>query len=106
MIALMLLSTAIIMSLIVMEQARRVTVLATEVRRAQSLMTMLLETPPEALEDLSGQATGFTWRLQTRPTGAERPIEICRRSVDLVSASGGRAYQAATQVTCPAADPA
>jgi hypothetical protein len=102
-VALLILSTTLIMSFQALQQAGRTAQAAGEARRAQSLITFLLETSPRVLETRQGQQDGFSWRFETDATGAERPIEVCRRSVTLQSQASGRTYAAATLETCPVA---
>ena len=82
-------------------RARDVADVALETRRAQTLLTGLIErgTPSFAVQD--GESDGFRWRVETTTTGAERPIEVCRRAVSLENLRTGRAYRAATLEACP-----
>lgn len=99
--ALVILSTAVILSLQAMAGAKQAAALAWEVRRAKILTVQLLETGPRQFEEASGSDQGFDWRLVTQATGADRPIAICRRAVSLVSHDRHKAYETSTLVTCP-----
>lgn len=104
-VALSILSVALIFSFEALQQARAVAEAAWEARQAQTLAAELLERPL----DLSGPAVGvqqhFAWRLETTPMGAERPVEICRHAVSLVHTRSERTYEAATLATCPPQEP-
>jgi len=102
-VALMILSLAVILSMTALQQARQAANAALEVREAGILLSRLLESGPRSMEPASGQAQGFAWALNTTPTGSERPIEVCRRQALVTSAASGRSYAAATQETCPPA---
>lgn len=99
--ALVILSTAVILSLQAMAGAKQAAALAWEVRRAKVLTIQLLETGPRRFEEATGSDREFDWRLVTQATGAERPIAICRRAVSLVSRARHKSYSTSTLVTCP-----
>lgn len=106
MVALLILAMSVIFSLQATGQADRVVDMAWETRRAQTLLSHLVETAPRNLEDAVGQSDGFSWRVETRVTGAERPIAVCRREVRLESAATRRRFQASTLEVCPVEAPA
>ncbi len=97
----MIISLALAMSYQILQQARQAATVAWEARRADTLLRFLLETSPRSLDVRTGATDGFSWRVQTDSTGAETPIQICRRSAMLHAAGSGRTYQAATLETCP-----
>ena len=99
--ALLILSMALIMSFQALQQAGKVSVAAWEVRRADTLLSYLIQTTPPSFEVKTGQDQGFDWRVETDATGAARPIEICRRSVTLHGLASGRTFAAATLQVCP-----
>lgn len=100
-VALLILSSTLIMSFQALQQAGRTANAAGEARRAQTLLVYLLETSPRVLEPREGEVEGFSWRVEMDATGAERPIEVCRRSATLHARTSGRTYAAATLETCP-----
>lgn len=105
-VALLIISLSVIFSLQSIDQTKRVGELAWELRQAQTALSYLLEFAPSQFEASEGQAGDFTWRVQTDETGAEQPIEICRRAATLTSVETGRVYNGALFVTCPQRDPA
>lgn len=100
-VALMIISVTLIMSFQALQQADRTAKAALEARRAQTLLAYLLETTPRAFAEREGEGEGFTWRVETDATGAERPIEVCHLRAVLHSQASGRTYAAATLQTCP-----
>lgn len=99
--ALMIFSMALVFSLQAVARARLSADQATEVAQAHQLLAWLIETGPRSFTDSSGVAQGFTWRIETRSTGAERPIAVCHRQAFVTNLLSHRAYQAETQETCP-----
>lgn len=100
-VAMLILSLSLMMSLSALGRAREVADVASEVRRAQVLMVHLMETAPRRYGSVAGLSDEFAWSVETVVTGAERPIEICRRALTLKNARSGRTYAAATQEVCP-----
>jgi hypothetical protein len=105
-VALLIFALALVFSLQAGRQARAAADQASEVRQAHTLLAQLLETGPQQFEDASGAAGAFSWQVETRTTGAERPIEICHRQVAVTNLRTKRAYRAATLETCPLQAPA
>jgi hypothetical protein len=99
-VAMLILTVVLIMSLRGLGQARDAGDLAWEARRANSLLAHLIEDAPHRYEVSTGTTDGFSWQVETTGTGAERPIEVCRRAVTLASRTG-RTYRAATLEACP-----
>jgi hypothetical protein len=77
---------------------------ASEVQRAQLVLTHVMETAPRAVGLANGSMDGFEWTLETHLTGAERPIAVCRRAAAARHAVTGRIYAAETLETCPPTD--
>ncbi|MDZ4372183.1 MAG: hypothetical protein U1C74_12265 [Phenylobacterium sp.] len=100
-VAVLILATALILSLAALGQARAAADVAWEARQAKVLLDYLLQTGFHQDQPLVGKTGAFTWVLRTEATGAERPIAICRRSVSLEHGQSGRSYAAATLETCP-----
>ena len=100
-VALMIITMTLIMSFKAMAQAGQTTAAASEVRRAEALLSYLLETTPRSYEVATGRTDGFSWRVELDATGAERPVEVCRRAASLTAIASGRSYKAATLETCP-----
>jgi len=97
----LILSLTLVMSLRTLGQARDAADAAWEVRRAHSLLAHLIEAAPHRYAPSAGESDGFAWTVQTTLTGAERPIEVCRRAVALKNERSGRTFAAATLETCP-----
>jgi Tfp pilus assembly protein PilV len=100
-IAMLILSTSLVLGLSALSQARRVADVARETRRAKVLVAYLLEAAPHTYGSSAGTRGGFAWTVETTATGAERPIEICHRAVALRASGSGRTYGAATLEPCP-----
>lgn len=104
MVAMLIVSLAIVLSLRAVRQSERAASLALETRRAETLLKDLMLEGPGDFQPASGSTGGFAWTVQTLSTGAARPIAVCRRLVTLTSASARR-YSAATLGACPDAAP-
>jgi hypothetical protein len=100
-VAMLILSMALVLSLQTLGQARDAVDMAWEVRRAGALADYLLEAAPHRFAPSAGVQDQFSWRVETTLTGAERPVEVCRRAVALENQRTGRRYAAATLETCP-----
>jgi len=100
-VAMLILSTTLVLGLTALGQARQVADAAWEARRAEALVSYLLETAPHTYASTAGNNGAFAWTVETTGTGAERPIEVCRRAVALRAVRSGRTYGAATLETCP-----
>jgi len=104
-VAMLILSMTLVLSLSALGQARDVAEVAWETRRAQSLLSHLIESAPHRFEASAGSSDGFTWAVETTTTGADRPVAVCRRAVTLENRLSGRSYQAATLEACPLLTP-
>lgn len=82
-------------------QAHRLAARAEEIRRAETLLTQVLEAAPRSFATSSGVRDGFAWRLDTTMTGTEQFIDVCRRAASVRPTEGARIYRAATLETCP-----
>lgn len=100
-VAMLILSMSVVLTLAALGQARGAADVAWEVRRAGALMAYLIEMAPHRYATSFGETDGFSWTVDTTATGAERPIEVCRRAVALENERSGRIYRVATQETCP-----
>lgn len=103
--ALSIISVSTIAGLAVVQQAEKVAGRAAEVRRAHTLMDFLLAAAPRSFESASGAEDEFSWRVETAPVGADRPVAICRRAIVVQSLASGRVYDTATLETCPEPTP-
>lgn len=101
--ALLILSLALVFALRAAGQARTAADQASEVRAAQVLLAQLLENGPRSFQDTAGDVDTFSWRVETRSTGADQPIAVCHRAIFLTSHRTKRTFQAATLETCPVA---
>lgn len=100
-VALSIIAVAMVLSFEALTQASRAASAALEVRRAETLLRNVLEAAPRTYDTSGGASGGFTWRVDTQATGAERPIAICRRAAALRHVASGRGYEASTLETCP-----
>lgn len=100
-VALLVLSVSLVLSLRALAQARETTELAWELRRAEARLSHLLDAVPRRLAASAGEGGGFGWSLEMQPVGAEQPISLCRRAATITSAESGRTFTAATRETCP-----
>lgn len=100
-VALLILSVSLVLSLGALAQARETTDLAWELRRAEARLSHLLDAGPRRLTASAGVSGGFGWSLETQPVGAEQPIALCRRAARIVAIASGRTFEAATRETCP-----
>jgi hypothetical protein len=104
-VALMLIAAALAAAFPALAQAARVADSAREVRSAKAFLAHLLEASPATLQVQTGETSEFRWRVAMEPTGAERPVAICRQAAQLVHRESGRRYVAATLEACPAEEP-
>ena len=103
MVALVILSTTIILSLGAVEIGRKASVKALETRKAGALLQGLLETSPGQIGALSGTANGFDWRVVTTPAkenAATNPTKLCDRVAQALSRASGRRYVFTTTDVC------
>jgi hypothetical protein len=100
-VALLMISLTVVLSLEALAQARRTAALALETRQAGALITELFLIAPDSFATLTGEREGLAYRVETTLTGADRPIEVCRRAVRVTRTATGRTYQAATLTICP-----
>jgi hypothetical protein len=105
MVALLIVALTVILSLTVAERAGRAAQLAQDTRQADSLLRDLLVSGPRSLQMVSGVTGGYQWSIETQITGADRPIEVCRRFVQIASPAPVRRYWASTMEPCPIASP-
>jgi len=104
MTAMLILALTAILSLQALDVTRKAAERTAELRGADALIGALLADGPRRFGAVEGRDAGFGWRLEIQATGADRPIELCRRAVELRSERSGRAYGAVTLETCPPAD--
>jgi Tfp pilus assembly protein PilV len=105
-VALLILSLALVFALRATGQARRTIDQANEIRRARVLIQQLLETGPRSFQDAAGETDAFAWTVETRTTGADQPVAVCHRIVRLTSVATRRVFSASTLETCPTGTPA
>lgn len=100
-VALIILSLTVILSLGAFQTAARAARMAAEAEAAGALLAWLGDSEPKAFEGSAGTTPGFEWTVQTQPTASSALIDVCRRAVDLVGRRSGRHYGVVTLVTCP-----
>jgi hypothetical protein len=101
MVALLIIATTVVLSLNALGIARRAAMAANEVQRAHSLLRQLMMSAPRQFGAVDGRAAGFAWSVETSPTGAEAPVEVCRRAVRAINERSRRAYAISTLEVCP-----
>jgi hypothetical protein len=101
MVAMLILSLCAILSMRSMEQADRVARRAEEIRQARTLLNELIDNGPRDLTPTLGATGPFQWTLETQPTGADRPVAVCRRVASLTTVGTPRRYVLATLEACP-----
>lgn len=102
MVGLMIIAMVLIEGLGAARNAGQASEMALDLRRAHQLLVHLMEMAPDRLGEQTGVSQGFAWRVETSITGGERPIEICRRSVELTRQNTRRHYEMASLQSCPA----
>ncbi len=103
MVALLIISLSTILSLQAVRSAHQAVTAANEYKRAEILLSFLLDTGPRSFTPSRGRAGGFTWTLVTQPTGLDRPIAVCRRALTVQAEQSARVYNASTREICPGA---
>ena len=101
MVAMLILALSLGLSLQAVQHAEQAADQAQEIRQADSLLNTLMTDGPAVRGPLAGVDRGFAWALDTEPTGADRPIELCRRAVQVTSQATGRMFRTASLQTCP-----
>lgn len=103
-VALMILSTTVVLSLGAMETATRAGAAAAESQRATTLLRYLLDTAPISPSAVRGVTDGFDWSLNVTPSANPSGIPsapLCIRTASLRDAKAGRTYQLADEAICP-----
>lgn len=102
-VALMILSITMGLTLTAVQTARQAAVAAAEAHRAEDLLRYLLDTTPAIVGTLQGRTPTFQWRLDTSvangPQGTAE-IEICGRSAQVRGLGTGRHYRFDTAAIC------
>jgi hypothetical protein len=104
MVALLIVSLAIVLSLRTVRQSEQAAALAEELRRANVLMNQVMLEGPRSFTPAQGATNGFDWSLETQTIGDDRPVEVCRRVVRLTNHASSRRFWASTFVICPAVE--
>jgi hypothetical protein len=102
MVALLIIVMTIVMSLAVADRAKQAARVSQDIRQANALLRDLLVSGPRTFQTVTGSTGPFSWTIQTQVTGADRPIEVCRRLVQMTSSVSARQYAVSTLETCPA----
>lgn len=100
-VALIILSLTVILSLGAFQTAARAARVAAEAEAAKTLLARLVDAEPKDLAGSSGNTPVFAWAVETQPTASNALIDVCRRAANLVAWRSGRHYGAVTFVTCP-----
>lgn len=104
MVALLMISLTLVYGLRAVDQAENAAARAEEIRQATRLLSELMATAPRSYAASSGATDRFDWTVVTQITGAERPIEVCRRAIELRDRKSSRAYAASSLEICPESD--
>ncbi len=103
-VALMILSATIILSLGAAEVARRATRDAVQLRRADQILLGLLKTSPQEIGVAQGRSSNFVWRVTIRPANAaprSHTAQVCERVAQVQSLGDHRRYSMSTSELCP-----
>ena len=103
-VALMILSATIILSLGAAEVGRRAMRDAVQVRRADQILLGLLKTTPHEIGAVQGRSSNFVWRVTTKPANAaarSRTTQICERVAKVQALGDHRRYSMSTAELCP-----
>jgi hypothetical protein len=100
-VALLILALSAILSLQAIRVAYQAAAAALENKRAQILLSYVMDYGPRSLTPSSGSTDGFVWRVATQPLAFAQPISICRRAVTLLAQESGRSFAASTREVCP-----
>jgi hypothetical protein len=99
-VALVIISLAVTLSLIGLRHAREVADRGAEVRQAHALLAFLLAEPETSSFPMEGENVRFTWTVKREPTDATRPVAICRRTATLHSKISSHDYDVVTLEPC------
>jgi len=103
-VALMILSATIILSLGAAQVARRATGEAVQMRRADQALQGLLQTTPHGIGVVQGRAAGFLWWVTTTPSAGEArtgAVQVCARAAEVQALGDHRRYRMSTIELCP-----
>jgi len=104
-VALVILASALALSLVATQSARKVAAQAARTRQAEALCRYLLTTSSGVVGLTSGRSSGLDWRLDvTRvSTDAHAPeSRLCAASVAVRAQDGGQIFAMTTTVVCQA----
>jgi len=104
-VALVILASALALSLVATQSARKVASQAARTRQAEALCRYLLATGADVVGLTSGRASGLDWRLDVRrvSTDAHAPeSQLCAASAAVRAQEGGPAFSMSTTVVCRA----
>lgn len=102
-VALVILSSALGLSLAATQSARKLANQAARTRQAEALCRYLLATSADVVGISAGQSAGLLWRLEVRPMSADAQAlqsRLCEASVAVRSQDSGRAFVMSTAVSC------
>ena len=101
MVAMLTVSLAVVLILQALQVAHGAAVQAQEWRRIDTVAKTVLLDGPRTFQPASGIDEGVAWNLRTETTGAERPIALCRRVVEVRNTRSARQFSLATLEACP-----
>lgn len=102
--ALVILSSALGLSLAATQSARKVAVQAARVRQAEALCRYLLAADRGVVGVTSGRSSGLDWRLEIKPNPADQQADasrLCEASALARPSGGGPAFAMRTVIACP-----
>ena len=108
-VALVILSSALGLTLAATQNARKVAAQAARTRQAEALCRYLLATGAGVIGATAGRASDLDWRLEVRrvSTDAHAPqSRLCDASVAVRASNGGRTFTMSTTTFCHDEPPA
>lgn len=103
-VALMILSTVLVLSFASLQVAQNLAGRSEEMRRADLILNTVMLDGENALEPSHGETDGFAWFLTVAPTAVVHPVSLCDRRVVVQNLQTARSFEAATLAPCPLAD--
>lgn len=102
-VALVILSSALGLSLAATQSARKVAAQAARIRQAEALCRYLLAADRGVVGVTTGRSSGLNWRLEIKPTPADQQANasrLCDASALARPSGGGPAFAMRTVIAC------
>lgn len=104
-VALVILSSALGLSLVATQSARKVAAQAARTRQAEALCRYLLAANAGVIGVTAGRSSGLDWRLEVKPVSTDPQVPeswLCDASAAVRAQDGGQTFAMSTTAACAA----